>query len=284
MQHKRSDYSDGTQSSLIDISSESATIKKLLAATAPPFRNNLKLLQSDEVSSLLERVFQKDQDGADAFAILESLLDQDENECGRSGEELNSIQFDFSMSDMLGTLAEDLILSLPDADVIKDDLGKRKYILSIEHFEEGTVSELTNAGQIVSLDDIFLDISTFDRLKKEDRQAWEFRMGNLEYCRITQRLVQAALSLDLQLKVSSAEKLASDAISITAGWLNAVSRDEVIVHTVKRLFQSHERIPRDFTFKERRKQTPILTNCSLCNKKWGDEFYGLGMILNYGTV
>lgn len=275
MQHQRS---SSESLLLIDTSIEHVTMNKILAATTSPLTKS-SLVHPDKVSSLLQKVLWKVRDGENAYMVLRSMLLQK----GGDNSKADLVRFDFSMTAFCGNHTKELILCLPYIDIIKAELGGRKFIMCIECFEDGAVSELTHAEHCIVHDDIFLDINAFEKLKGEDRKTWEFKWGSLEYSRTSQRIVQAVLSLDLQLEVGSVRNITSNAMSISAGWSRAVSSGDHIIHVLKRLLEGDSTISRDFVFKER-KQTSALIQCTVSNKKWGHESYGVGMILHYTSV
>ena len=181
------------------------------------------------------------------------------------------------------------ILNILDVNRAKTDLGLGKIIIAVQRVEDGNVSELTHSKHCAIDDDddddddiSLLDINAFHKMKNDDRKAWEQKWGNLEFARISQQIMQAVLSLDLQIGVGEAQKVASKAISIAIGWSNRNSSGRNSVNVMKKIFGDLS-VNCDFVFKERYQRTTIV-QCTLRNHTWGDNSFGICMILHSSSV
>ena len=181
------------------------------------------------------------------------------------------------------------ILNILDVNRAKTDLGLGKIIIAVQRVEDGNVSELTHSKHCAiddeddDDDDIsLLHINAFHKMKNDDRKAWEQKWGNLEFARISQQIMQAVLSLDLQIGVGEAQKVASKAISIAIGWSNRNSLGHNSINVMKKLFGDLS-ANCDFVFKERYQRTTIV-QCTLRNHTWGNNSFGICMILHSSSV
>ena len=277
----QSNIHEGSQTPMVDTSDETATMNKILESITST-RMKANSVHRNELSALLEKIWERIHGEDFTYSDLRLIL----LHCEGDTTERSSIQvpdFNISMMTLYGQQKGDLFITLPDVETVKSRLAERKFIMYVERFEDGFVSDLTSAEDSMDSDETFLDVTAFERLKLKDRKAWELKWGCLEYSGISQRLVQAIMSLDLQLAVTAAQNFATEVLSIAEGWSKVYSDENYTIRALKRLFESDLVRTRDILFKERT-HTSTLINCTVCNRNWGNGFYGLGVMLHYTSV
>jgi len=185
-----------------------------------------------------------------------------------------AIQFPF---DMLRCTKNDsdMLLEYLQAEEIKGRLGAQTCTFFVHHSHQGILFETTHSDYCDLDNDISYDVHAFQKMKEENREAWEYKWGSIEYDRTMQKLIQAMLAVDLSLHVERAKRMSSFAASAAMSWSMTDVAEKYAMLTIERVIG--DSLSCDMVV--RKSKIPVV-DIHVCNRTWGDGSYGLGFILS----
>ena len=168
-----------------------------------------------------------------------------------------------------------MLLEHLEAEEIKGRLGAQRCTFFVHHSHQGILFETAHSDYCDLDNDISYDVNAFQKMKEENREAWEYKWGSIEYDRTMQKLIQAMLAVDLSLHVERAEKMSSLAASAAMSWSMTDFAEKYAMFTVERVIG--DSLSYDVIM--RASKIPVV-DIHVCNRTWSDGSYGLGFIFS----
>lgn len=170
---------------------------------------------------------------------------------------------------------QDDVIELLDEVQLKSLLGTGKYAVNVSFYSTDNKIYEEVDGESCSIDSKNSDdVGSFGRKEGTDQRSRQHSRGEREYARISQQIVQAILSSDLNIDVGNAMVMAANAILISVSWLSS---------GVPRLqcFNALRKIFGDLRYElKQQKQKIQLLDMKIGNGYWDDNHYGLGMLIH----